>query len=55
MEADFSDLSDNNEPFSQYDVRFMNIMENIVRVSEDGHYETPLPFKEKESDLPNNK
>ncbi|XP_030844157.1 uncharacterized protein LOC100890944 [Strongylocentrotus purpuratus] len=55
MEADFSDLRDNSEPSSHNDVRFMNIMKNNVRLTEDGHYETPLPFKEKEPDLPNNR
>ncbi|XP_063968310.1 uncharacterized protein LOC129267694 [Lytechinus pictus] len=55
LEADFSDLRSSKEPFSQNDVRFMRIMKDNVRVLDDGHYETPLPFKENAPKLPNNR
>ena len=54
MERDFSE-SENEVPFSQHDTRFMTIMTENVRITDDGHYETPLPFKEDVVNLPNNR
>ena len=54
MEADFLDRKDEGAPFSQNDVRFMNIMRKEIHKSEEGHYEMPLPFKGKRPTLPSN-
>ena len=54
MERDFSE-SRSEVPLSQHDARFMRIMSDNVCVAEDGHYETPLPFKEDVVNLPNNR
>ncbi|XP_030849893.1 uncharacterized protein LOC115927770 [Strongylocentrotus purpuratus] len=54
MERDFSE-SRSEVPFSQHDTRFMRIMSENVHITDDGHYETPLPFKEDVVNLPNNR
>ncbi|XP_038074806.1 uncharacterized protein LOC119742710 [Patiria miniata] len=55
LEADFCEARDDNSSFSQNDVRFLSIMKETIHLTEDGHYETALPFKNGEPNLPNNK
>ena len=55
LEADFSEAREEASPLSRNDVQFLRTMESSIHVTEDGHYEMPLPFKESEPKLPNNK
>ncbi|XP_041471855.1 uncharacterized protein LOC121421260 [Lytechinus variegatus] len=55
LEADFTP-DKKQKPYSQNDLKFVKLMEKEIHVSESGHYEMPLPFKEEEVPvLPNNK
>ena len=54
MEADFA-FDKRQKPYSRNDMRFLEKMENQVHVSESGHYEMPLPFREETPILPNNR
>ena len=54
MEADFTDTSVEGTAFSQNDIKFLDIMNKGIHMS-DGHYEMPLPFKDERPQLPNNK
>ena len=55
MESDFSENGSTNQPLSQDDKKFMLKMERGIHQREDGHYEMPLPFREREPKMPNNK
>ena len=55
---DFNENASNNLPeelgLSQEDRRFLTKVTKGVRLTE-GHYEIPLPFRQSEVDLPNNR
>ena len=53
MEGDFSMLEDS--PRSQEDTRFLNLLREKTKLNDEGHYEMPLPFKDTEPVLPNNR
>ncbi|XP_043977226.1 uncharacterized protein LOC122833589 [Gambusia affinis] len=55
LESDFNERKVEDSHLSQEDLRFISIMENGVKIQEDGHCELPLPFKEDRPILPNNK
>ncbi len=56
LEQDFADLRPNDQALSLEDKKFLSIMEQGARQCLDGHYEMPLPFRDKESMcLPNNR
>ena len=54
LEADFSEQNSEAQGFSQEDRRFMSMVEKGISRCPDGHYEMPLPCKEKNLELPNN-
>ena len=45
----------NDTSYSQNDLQFLATLRNGIHQLEDGHYEMPLPFKEKNPKLPDNK
>ncbi len=55
MESDFSERRTGEQPMSQEDRKFIQKMEQGIHQRSDGHYEMPLPFREEEPKLPNNK
>lgn len=55
LESDFNERSVEDSHISQEDLRFLSIMEDGIRLKDDGHYEMPLPFKETKPELPDNK
>lgn len=54
LESDFKDLSEDSKTVSQYDILFLNKLNESIKKNSHGHYEMPLPFKEKTC-LPDNK
>ncbi|XP_003729219.3 uncharacterized protein LOC100890721 [Strongylocentrotus purpuratus] len=55
LEADFTP-DRKQKPYSQNDMKFIRLMKKEVHITESGHYEMPLPFKEEEMPtLPNNR
>lgn len=55
LESDFNEKKVEDSHFSQEDLHFISIMEEGVKMQDDGHCELPLPFKEDRPNLPNNK
>ncbi|XP_061793005.1 uncharacterized protein [Nerophis lumbriciformis] len=55
LESDFNERKVEDSHFSQEDLRFISIMERVVKMQEDGHCELPLPFKKDRPNLQNNK
>ncbi|XP_063872995.1 uncharacterized protein LOC135107264 [Scylla paramamosain] len=55
FELDFSDRKSADTPLSYEDKRFMSKMKEGVHQLKDGHYELPLPLKDDNVKLPNNK
>ena len=55
MEQDFLELSPPDQMMSQEDKQFLKILEEGIHQTEDGHYEMPLPFRNGEPKLPNNR
>ncbi|KAI3376732.1 hypothetical protein L3Q82_000002 [Scortum barcoo] len=55
LESDFTERGIEDVHFSQEDLRFLSIMEEGIRIKEDGHCEMPLPFKESRPNLPDNR
>ncbi|XP_070203690.1 uncharacterized protein [Littorina saxatilis] len=53
MEQDFA--CPNEQPLSQEDHRFIKILTENTKVNDEGHYELPLPFKQDDPKLPNNR
>ena len=53
LERDFVELEDKN--LSQDDLRFIEIVRETVKINELGHYEMPLPFRDRSVKLPDNK
>lgn len=54
LESDFKDASEEGKTVSQDDIFFLDKLKQGIRTTCDGHYEVPLPFKERPY-LPNNK
>lgn len=55
MEQDFQELSPPDQTMSQEDKQFLKTLEEGIHQTEDGHYEMPLPFRNGEPKLPNNR
>lgn len=54
FEADFSEKHSIAQAFSQEDRKFLAIVKDGIHHCENGHYEMPLPLKERTPNLPNN-
>ncbi|MES9904690.1 MAG: DUF1759 domain-containing protein, partial [Sedimenticola sp.] len=54
MEREFSDSGVTGTDLSEHDRRFLTILSEGIHY-QDGHYEMPLPFRDKDPSLPNNK
>uniref|UniRef100_A0A1A8V575 DUF5641 domain-containing protein n=1 Tax=Nothobranchius furzeri TaxID=105023 RepID=A0A1A8V575_NOTFU len=54
LESDFKDAKEDRKPVSQDDILFLDKMKNNIKRNSQGHYEMPLPFKERPT-LPDNK
>ena len=55
LESDFAECSAKTKPYSAEDRRFLNILENGIVKTPDGHYEVPLPLKSDKLSLPFNR
>ncbi|XP_028517140.1 uncharacterized protein LOC110246561 [Exaiptasia diaphana] len=55
LEQDFKDGQINTKPLSQEDLRFLRTMKEGIHLTEDQHYEMPLPLREGNIDLPFNR
>ena len=55
FELDFSERRKEEQPLSYEDKMFIKKVKKGIHQREDGHYEIPLPFKDDEVKLPNNK
>ena len=55
LELDFSERNEPEQALSQEDRRFLKIVTEGIHRREDGHYEMPLPLKDPNVRLPNNK
>lgn len=53
LEGDF--IEKDTGTLSQDDLKFLDIIGNGIRLNELGHYEMPLPFRDKNPVLPNNR
>ncbi|KAK0143561.1 hypothetical protein N1851_018301 [Merluccius polli] len=53
LETDFKDISEDSKKVSQDDILFINKMKEHIKKNNQGHYEMPLPFKERPT-LPDN-
>ncbi|KAL6463232.1 hypothetical protein MHYP_G00276230 [Metynnis hypsauchen] len=47
LESDFKDIDDASKRVSQEDILFLNKLKESIRKNAQGHYEMPLPFKER--------
>ncbi|KAK0130929.1 hypothetical protein N1851_034390 [Merluccius polli] len=54
LESDFKDSNEDGKTASQDDILFLNKLKQGIKTTCNGHYEMPLPFKERPY-LPNNK
>ncbi|KAL3973900.1 serine/threonine kinase 17 [Sarotherodon galilaeus] len=54
LESDFKDNDKDNKSVSQDDILFLNMLKEGIYKNTEGHYEMPLPFKERPL-LPDNK
>ena len=55
FELDFSERDQGHQAYSQEDRKFLDIATNRIRLRSDGHYEMPLPAKDANLVLPNNR
>ena len=55
MELDFNKRNTGKDDYSQHDLKFLSTMKEGIHLSDDGHYQMPLPFKLKDPNLPNNR
>ena len=55
MELDFNERNTGKDDYSQHDLKFLRTMKEGIHLSDDGHYQMPLPFKLKDPNLPNNR
>ena len=54
-ELDFNERNTGKDDYSQHDLKFLSTMKEGIHLSDDGHYQMPLPFKLKDPNLPNNR
>ena len=54
LESDFKDANKDSKTVSQDDIRFLDVLKEGIKRNIHGHYEMPLPFKERPY-LPDNK
>lgn len=54
LESDFKDTSKDGKTVSEDDIFFLNLLKEGIVMNKHGHYEMPLPFKERPC-LPDNK
>ncbi|XP_038165126.1 uncharacterized protein LOC119799356 [Cyprinodon tularosa] len=54
LESDFKDAQEDGRTASQEDILFLDKLKNAIKKNSQGHYEMPLPFKERPI-LPDNK
>ena len=55
FEQDFSETRETSLAMSQEDLKFMNITSGGIHKADDGHYEVPLPLRDKNVHLPCNR
>lgn len=55
FELDFSEIGVDDLVLSQADQTFLTIVTQAIHHRKDSHYEIPLPFKDMDMNLPNNK
>ncbi|CAB3983333.1 RNA-directed DNA polymerase from transposon X-element, partial [Paramuricea clavata] len=55
FEQDFSERNGEGKSLSQEDRRFLEKTKGAIHITDDGHYEMPLPFREKNIGLPFNR
>jgi hypothetical protein len=55
FEQDFSERSEERKSLSQEDRRFLEKTKGAIHITDDGHYEMPLPFREENIELPFNR
>ena len=55
MESDFSERKSTEQPMSLDDKKFMQKMKQGIRQGNDGHYEMPLPFRDEEPRMLDNR
>lgn len=55
LEADFNERGVEDAHVSQENLRFLSIMEEGIRIKQDGHCKKPLTFKEGRLNLPDNR
>ena len=55
FELDFSEREGYEKPMSQEDRRFIQRMKDGIHLTEDHHYEMPLPFRQDKVELPSNR
>ncbi len=55
MEQDFNECKSDGPAMSHEDRVFLKKVSNGIKKQDDGHYEIPLPLREKDTKLPNNK
>ena len=55
FEIDFSERNSGDQALSQDDRKFLARVNEGIRHREDGHYEMPLPLKDPNTELPNNR
>ena len=55
LESDFNECVDLNDPRSYDDHKFMELMKKQIYKCDDGHYEMPLPIRDENLHMPDNK
>lgn len=55
LDLDFSERNENKQSLSQEDRQFLKIVNEGIHHRDDGHYEMPLPLKDPNVRLPNNR
>lgn len=55
LEGDFSERAIEGNPVSQEDLKFLTKLKENITQNESGHYEMPLPFRDKRPTLPDNR
>ena len=55
LETDFSERTQEDDPVSQEDLKFLSKLSKTITQNDTGHYEMPLPFKVERPKLLNNK
>jgi hypothetical protein len=55
LEQDFSERNEKKKSLSQEDRRFLKQTKEAIHITDDGHYEMPLPFRDESVKLPFNR